>query len=145
MLVNNITQDLNSFTLHSRIFNGPFKINDYFNEKPDEFYIEKLEKIQNLYPNATELEEVIESYINKNNVVIKKTELRIITYIPKPKTIEIPTYTTNDSVSDKVYKPSYSYSKSSTYKSQSQPDLELDTKPRFIKTGYRPPVQKPVK
>ena len=54
MLVDNITQDLNSFTLHSRIFNGPFKINDYFNEKTDEFYIEKLEKIQNLrFPDDT--------------------------------------------------------------------------------------------
>lgn len=145
MLVDNITQDLNSFTLHSRIFNGPFKINDYFNEKTDEFYIEKLEKIQNLYPNATELEEVIESYINKNNVVIKKTELRIITYIPKPKTIEIPITSIPPTTMNTNYKPSYSYSNSSTYKSQSQPDLELDTKPRFIKTGYRPPVQKPVK
>lgn len=139
MLLDNITQDLNTFILQSRIFNGPFKIDEYFNEKKDRFYIEKLEQIQNSYPDATELEEVIESYIDKNNVVIKKTELRIITYIPKPKVIEIPTYTTNDSVSDKVYKPSYSYSKSSY--SSSSTVINSDEKPRFIKTGYRPPVQ----
>jgi hypothetical protein len=96
-MLDSIPYNLNKFTLISRNFNGPFKLDDYFNDKfslfdetndKHQFYKSKYEFIKNNYPNASEIEEIIESYRDNDGILINKFNIRISSLVPIPKIIE---------------------------------------------------------
>ncbi len=144
--INTIT-DIASYKLVSRIFNGPYIIDDYFKLKvgldteQNEFYNNNLISIKTEHPYSKELEEIIETYKNPSGNIFKKTILKVNEYIPKPKVEKIIT-------PDVVEQPKINFDSNSIYGKmlemhkrniESKESTADDTpKPRFVKSGYVP-------
>ncbi len=141
-MLDSIPYNLNKFTLVSRNFNGPFKLEDYFNDKFNsldnssskyEFYKSKYELIKNDFPNASDIEEIIETYRDNDGILINKFNIRITSYVAIPKLIESSSQSNNNIV------PLLDESRYSKTNLTPKPTVS------FKSGGYRPPSRTTMK